>query len=59
MRTIMHKAVKAQSKAGIDIWESRYFYPGAARRTKQGGKRTHKRAQRRLDKALIAEQRAA
>jgi hypothetical protein len=59
MRTNLNKAVKAQRGAGIDIWESRYFYPGAARRTKQGGKRTNKRAQRRLDKAVIAEQRAA
>jgi hypothetical protein len=57
MRNEMSKAVRAQRRAGIDVWESRYFCPGSARRTKQDGKRTNTRAQRRLDKAIIAEQR--
>jgi hypothetical protein len=52
----MNKAAKAQRGAGIDIWESRYVCGGRA--MKRDGKKTHKRAQRRLDKALIAEQRS-
>ena len=51
-----NKATKAQRGAGIDIWESRYVCGG--RSMKRNGKRTAKRAQRRLNKALIREQAA-
>jgi hypothetical protein len=51
-----NQAIKAQRGAGIDIWESRYVCGG--RSMKRDGKRTAKRAQRRLNKALISEQRA-
>jgi hypothetical protein len=51
-----NKAVKAQRNAGIDIWESRYVYGGY--RMRKDAKKANKRAQRRLNRALIAEQRA-
>lgn len=54
MRKNLNKASKAQRSAGIDIWESRYLVGGY--RMKQAAKKTHKRAQRRLDKAVIGEQ---
>lgn len=53
----LNRAVKRQRGAGIDIWESQYVIGG--REMRRDGKRTHNRAQRRIDKALIAEQRAS
>jgi hypothetical protein len=52
-----NKAVKRQRGAGIDIWEARYVVGG--REMRRNGKRDHNRAQRRLNKALIAEQRGS
>lgn len=57
MRSQLNKAIKRQRGAGIDIWESRYVIGG--REMRRNGKRDHKRAQRRLNKALIAEQRGS
>jgi len=51
----MNKALKSQSKADIDIWESQYVCGGY--KMKKNGKKTFNRAQRRLDKAVIKEQR--
>lgn len=53
IKTGMSKALKAQSKADIDIWESRYVCSGL--RMKKAGKRSYNRACRRLDKAVVVE----
>jgi len=53
----INKLAKVQSKASIDIRESRYLCGG--HRLKHEAKKVHKRAQRRMGKALIEEQRAA
>ena len=53
IKTGMSKALKAQSKADIDIWESRYVCSGL--RMKKDAKRSYNRAQRRLDKVLTTE----
>lgn len=50
----INKALKAQRKADLDIWESQYMCGG--HRMRQDGKRMHNRAQRRLDKAVVQEQ---
>lgn len=49
-----NKAVKTQRGAGIDIWESRYVVGG--RQMRRDAKRAHKRARRRIDKALAREE---
>lgn len=49
----LNKAIKTQRGAGIDIWESRYVVGGKEMR--RDAKRAHKRARRRLDKAVIGE----
>lgn len=51
----INKAVKRQRGAGIDIREATYLVGGY--RQKSAAKKNHKRAQRRLDKALVQEQR--
>jgi len=53
----LNKALKAQSRADIDIWESQYVVGGY--RMKKDGKKDWNRAQRRLDKAIIKEQQNA
>ncbi len=53
-RKNINRALKAQRRADIDIWESQYVCGGY--RMKKDGKRDYNRAQRRLDKALIREQ---
>ena len=55
MRNYLSKALRAQSRAGIDIRESRIVCNG--RSLRKDGKRSSKRAQRRLDQAIIGEQR--
>lgn len=49
----INKAIKRQRGAGIDIWEARYVVGG--REMRREGKKAHKRAQRRIDKAIIRE----
>ena len=53
--SVYNRAAKALHTARSDWWEAGHYIDGAKHRERRHAKHAGKRAQRRLDKALIAE----